>query len=104
MADLHVPIRAGTDIVFLGGLIRHVLETDAYFRDYVVTYTNAATLITEEFQDTEDLGGLFSGFDPENRHLRPDDAGAYEGGEIASAAGQPRARDAGVRARRPGRA
>ena len=58
MADLHVPIRAGTDIAFLGGLIRHVLETESYFKEYVVHYTNAATIVNEDFQDTEDLGGV----------------------------------------------
>src|SRR5215216_783781 len=63
LADRHVPIRAGTDIAFLGGLIRHVIATESYFRDYVVHYTNAATLVSEEFRDTEDLGGVFSGFD-----------------------------------------
>jgi formate dehydrogenase major subunit len=62
MADVHVPIRAGTDIAFLGGLIRHVIETGSYFHDYVVNYTNAPTIVDEEFRDTEDLGGLFSGF------------------------------------------
>src|SRR6201996_5374543 len=65
MADLHVPIRAGTDIAFIGGLIRHVIETESYFRDYVVHYTNASTIINEHFRDTEDLDGVFSGFDPE---------------------------------------
>src|SRR5689334_24243698 len=62
MADVYAPLRAGTDIVFLGALIRYVLEEEKYFKDYVVAYTNAATLITEEFKDTEDLDGLFSGF------------------------------------------
>ena len=87
MADVHVPIRAGSDIAFVGGLIRHVIETGSYFRDYVVNYTNAATLINEKFQDTEDLGGLFSGWDPESGTYDPT-TWAYEGGEIASAAGQ----------------
>jgi formate dehydrogenase major subunit len=64
IADIHVPIRAGSDIAFLGGLIRHVVETETYFRDYVVNYTNASTIVGEEFKDTEDLGGLFSGYDP----------------------------------------
>ncbi len=65
LADHHVPIRAGTDIAFLGGLIRHVIETESYFREYVVNYTNASTIIDERFRDTEDLGGVFSGFDPQ---------------------------------------
>ena len=39
LADFHVPIRAGSDIAFLGGLIRHVIENDGFFREYVVSYT-----------------------------------------------------------------
>jgi formate dehydrogenase major subunit len=61
MADLYVPIRSGTDIAFLGGLIRYVIENEKYFKDYVVNYTNAATIISDDFQDTEDLEGVFSG-------------------------------------------
>ena len=64
MADLHVPIRAGTDVAFLGGVVNYILSNELDFREYVVAYTNAATVISEEFQDTEDLDGLFSGFDP----------------------------------------
>ena len=47
MADVYAPLRAGSDIVFLGGLIHHVLEHDAYFHEYVLHYTNAASLIKE---------------------------------------------------------
>jgi anaerobic selenocysteine-containing dehydrogenase len=65
VADLHVPIRAGSDIAFLGGLIHHIIENEAYFKDYVVHYTNASMLVHEDFRDTEDLDGLFSGFDRE---------------------------------------
>ncbi len=65
LCDLYVPIRAGTDIAFLGGVINYVLTHDRWFKEYVLHYTNAATLIQEGFQDTEDLGGLFSGLDPE---------------------------------------
>src|SRR5688572_28782517 len=61
VADQHVAIRAGSDIAFLGGLIRWLIENNRYFHDYVVNYTNAATLVGEEFQDTEDLDGVFSG-------------------------------------------
>jgi formate dehydrogenase major subunit len=49
MADLYVPIRSGTDIAFLGGLIRYVIENEKYFKDYVVNYTNAATIISDDF-------------------------------------------------------
>jgi formate dehydrogenase major subunit len=85
-ADLHVPIRSGTDIAFLGGIIRHVLETESYFKDYVLHYTNASTIIGEKFADTEDLGGVFSGFDPETGTYDRS-TWMYEGGEVASAAG-----------------
>src|SRR5207245_865706 len=55
MADLHVPIRAGTDIAFLGGIVNYILDNGREFREYVVRYTNAATIIDEGFRDTEDL-------------------------------------------------
>ncbi len=67
VADLHVPLRAGTDIAFLGGIINYVIEHERYFRDYVIAYTNGPTLISEEFKDTEDLDGFFSGLDAEQR-------------------------------------
>jgi len=66
MADIHAPIRAGSDVAFLGGLINHVLRSerwngDPFFREFVVSYTNAATIVGDEFKDTEDLDGVFSG-------------------------------------------
>lgn len=67
MADIYVPIRAGTDIVFLGALINYVIQNELYFKEYVVNYTNAATLINPEYKDTEDLEGVFSGYDEKGR-------------------------------------
>ena len=67
LADLYIPIRSGTDIAFTGGLINHVLQTETYFKEYVAAFTNASYLVHPDFQDTEDLGGLFSGFDAESR-------------------------------------
>src|SRR5438309_7380679 len=67
VADIHVPLRTGSDIAFLGALINHVLSNELWFDDYVRAYTNAPFLIREDFKDTEDLDGLFSGFDPEKR-------------------------------------
>jgi formate dehydrogenase major subunit len=86
VADMHVPLRAGSDIVFLGGIINYVLAQEKYFRDYVVNYTNAAALLTEDFVDTEDLDGVFSGLDREHRTY-DFDAWRYEGGEVSAAAG-----------------
>ncbi len=67
LADTFVPLRAGTDIAFLGGVVNYVLSNELDFREYVVAYTNAASLVGEGYRDTEDLDGLFSGFDPEGR-------------------------------------
>lgn len=64
-ADKHVPIRAGSDIVFLGALIKHILDNELYFEEYVRHYTNASQIISEDYQDPEDLNGLFSGFNEE---------------------------------------
>lgn len=87
LADIHVPLRAGSDIAFLGGLINHVLTHDKWFHEYVVAYTNAPMILREDFEDTEDLDGLFSGFDEESRHYDPS-TWQYEGADVAAAAGQ----------------
>ncbi len=63
VSDVHVPLRAGSDIAFLGGIVKYILDNELYFREYVTAYTNAATLISEDYQDTENLDGLFSGYD-----------------------------------------
>jgi formate dehydrogenase major subunit len=87
MADLHVPIRSGSDIAFLGGIVRHVLENERYFREYVVSYTNASAIIEEGFVDTEDLDGLFSGYDSARREYDIS-SWQYEGAEgVVPAAG-----------------
>ena len=65
--NLHVGIRTGTDIAFLGGLINYVLTQEKWFKDFVLPFTNASTIIAEGFEDTEDLEGIFSGFDKDGR-------------------------------------
>ncbi len=67
MADVHAAIRPGTDIAFLGGIINYILANGREFTEYVRHYTNARAIIKDEFRDTEDLDGRFSGFDPESR-------------------------------------
>ena len=66
LADAHIPIRAGSDIVLLGAVINYILTEEKYFREYVLAYTNAATLINDEYVDANDLDGVFSGYDPES--------------------------------------
>jgi len=81
MSDLWVPLRAGSDIVFLGGLVRYALEHGKVFRDYVVPYTNAAVLLKDELRDAEDLDGLFSGWD-EGRGEYDPATWLYRGGRL----------------------
>jgi formate dehydrogenase major subunit len=87
LADLHVPLRAGSDIVFLGGIINHVLTTGRFFRDYVLAYTNAATIVTEAYAGPEDLDGVFSGLNREDRFY-DFHTWRYEGLEVQAAAGE----------------
>ncbi len=59
--DFHVPLRSGTDIAFLGGMIKYILENKLFFEEYVLNYTNASFLVGEKFAFND---GVFSGFDP----------------------------------------
>ncbi len=86
LADVHVPLRAGTDIAFIGGIINYVLREEKYFTDYVVAYTNAPVILTEEFADTEDLDGVFSGLDVEHRSY-DFRTWQYSGAEMQAASG-----------------
>ena len=63
-SDLYAPLRSGTDIAFVGGMINYIFENNLYFHDYVANYTNAPFIIDDGF-DFKD--GLFSGYDPEKR-------------------------------------
>jgi formate dehydrogenase major subunit len=86
VADIFVPIRAGTDIAFLGGIIRHIVETESYFREYVVNYTNAPAIVNRDFRDTEDLDGLFSGWESDKNQYDVR-SWQYEGMQATPAAG-----------------
>src|SRR5690349_9705999 len=86
VADIHVPIRAGSDIAFLGALVNYIISNERWFREYVVNYTNASAIISDEFKDTEDLDGVFSGWDPEKGQYDPK-SWQYRGVEVSPAAG-----------------
>ena len=64
VADLHAPIRPGTDIAFLNGVIRYLLEKDALQHTYVRAYTNAGLIVQEGFAFED---GLFSGYHEDSR-------------------------------------
>jgi formate dehydrogenase major subunit len=78
LANMYVPTRAGGDLVFLGAIIHYLLENNAYFHDYVVSYTNAPMIVSEKYQDTEELDGIFSGYDPETQTYADQTSWDYE--------------------------
>jgi formate dehydrogenase major subunit len=67
--DYHVPIRSGTDIAFLGGMIKYIIDNNFIQEEYVQYYTNASQIISPgyDFQD-----GLFSGYDAEKHKYNKD--------------------------------
>ncbi len=87
MADYWLPLRAGSDLVFLGALIRYVLENDRWFREYVIRYTNAAVIVRDDFRDTEDLDGVFS--DPDTWLYPNAESGARDLGQRGEGQGTP---------------
>src|SRR5437588_10990977 len=67
VADLFCQIRAGTDIAFLGGVIRYAIENSRIAKDYLVNYTNAAFIVKGDFKMPADTDGVFSGFDAKSQ-------------------------------------
>jgi formate dehydrogenase major subunit len=85
IADLHAPLRPGTDVVFLGAIVNHILTGRREFTEYVRHYTNARVIVKEEFRDPDDLDGLFSGFEPDDGMYRVDSWGyAGTSGELTA--------------------
>jgi formate dehydrogenase major subunit len=72
LADLHAPLRSGSDIAFLGGLIHYVLEHELWFKEFALAYTNLDHIIEDGYAGPETLDGLFSGFDPETGAYKHD--------------------------------
>ncbi len=64
VSDLYVPLRAGTDIAFLGGLVHYILSNNLWQREYVKAHTNAPFLIQGDFHFED---GLFSGWDEQKK-------------------------------------
>jgi formate dehydrogenase major subunit len=88
MATKFVGIRAGSDIAFLGGIVNYILEHEAWFDEYVRTYTNAPVIVDDGYKDTEDAAGLFSGWDPEKRAYS-NETWQYKGMAVKASAGKP---------------
>ena len=90
MSDYWLPLRAGSDLIFLGAMIRYVLEEGRFFRDYVVPYTNASVILRDDFVDTEDLGGIFSPAETW-KYAGSDGQGAFDSGHRGEGQGTPNA-------------
>ena len=84
LADIHAPIRSGSDIAFLGGIIRHILENDLWFREFALAYSNIAHIIEDGYSDPEQNDGVFSGFDPDTGSYK-EDTWQYKGKLVPSA-------------------
>src|SRR5499427_7870283 len=80
-ADLFCQIRAGTDIAFLGGLIRYAIENRRIAKEYLVNYTNAAFVVKDGFKLPED--GLYSGFDAATQTYDKSTWNYEEGGDVS---------------------
>jgi formate dehydrogenase major subunit len=61
-SDFHVPLRSGTDIAFMGGMVKYILDNGLIQKEYVAEYTNASFIVGEKFGFNN---GLFAGFDPD---------------------------------------
>ncbi len=89
MANIHAPIRAGSDIAFLGGIIRHLLENDLWFREYALAYSNIAHIIEDGYLGPDDNDGVFSGFDEATGTYKTD-TWQYKGKVVPSVVGEHR--------------
>jgi len=100
VADLFCQIRAGTDIAFLGGVIRYALENNCIAKDYLVNFTNAAFIVRSDFKLPADTDGVFSGLNAATQSYdrstwnyagagggaHPDSVASYEPGQVAHGA------------------
>ena len=63
-ADIYTSLRSGTDIPFLGGMIKYLLDNNKIQKEYVLNYTNASFILGDKYDFVD---GLFSGYNPEKR-------------------------------------
>src|SRR5258708_11474162 len=105
VADLHCQIRAGSDIAFLGGVVRYAIENNRIAKDYLANFTNAAFIVRPGFQLPRDTDGAFSGFDPQTQTY---DKSTWNysgvGGGEANSSAQPTTRGAPTAPRPSGKA
>src|ERR1051326_5183235 len=93
-ADQFLQIRAGSDIAFLGGMIRYAIENNRFNRDYLVNYTNASFVVKDGFKLPED--GLYSGYDANARTYDKSTWNYEEGGAVSSGPAGPVGKTSGT--------
>jgi formate dehydrogenase major subunit len=77
VADVYAPIRTGTDIVFLGGVIRYLLENDKIQHEYVKNYTDFTFIVREDYAFD---GGIFTGYEADKHEYTDKKSWEYEFG------------------------
>ncbi|MBO0682733.1 MAG: molybdopterin-dependent oxidoreductase [Candidatus Dormibacteraeota bacterium] len=87
VSSFYAPVRAGSDTAFLGGIVNYILENRREFREYLVQYTNAPVILNQEFKDSEDLDGYFSGWNAEEGEYQPS-SWQYQGMQEPGATGR----------------
>ena len=83
LADIYAPLRAGSDIAFLGGLINQILSNDRWFREFALAYTNLSTIVGPDYKGPDELDGVFSGWNEQGRRYSPE-SWQYEGVVVPS--------------------
>jgi formate dehydrogenase major subunit len=63
-ADIYAPMRSGTDIAFLGGMMNYIITNKKYHKEYAAHYTNASLIVGRKYKFKD---GLFSGYDSKKR-------------------------------------
>jgi formate dehydrogenase major subunit len=59
-ADIYASLRSGSDIAFLGGMIKYILDNKRYSEEYLALYTNATFIVGKQYGFKD---GLFSGYE-----------------------------------------
>src|SRR6201987_397778 len=87
VSDLHLQIRAGSDIAFLGGLIHYAIENQRVAKEYLANFTNPGFVVKDGFKLPED--GLYSGFDQNAKTYDKSTWNYEEGGAVSATSPAP---------------
>jgi formate dehydrogenase major subunit len=63
-ADIYAPMRSGTDIAILGGMIKYIFDNNLYNQEYAAAYTNAPFIVGKDYSFED---GLFAGYNKQTK-------------------------------------